>query len=395
VSGPERDPTHLPRLVLRLASLSALAFSTATLLEYALPTPTFCAAGGGCAAVREWASTPIAGIRLASVLPITGVMAYTTLFVGSLVAQRTAVRVIGALAVLGGVGAAALVALQAASIGAFCWLCVGVDSSALVAAGAGVVLLMRASQADPKAPARLRSPYWTGVVLAVFGPLAFAVMLPDPDVPPPVQRLYRRGAVNVVEMVDFECPYCRALHPVVKAALAEHGGDDVNLVRVIVPLSFHVHARGAAAAYYCADRMGQREPMADRLMAAEDLSRGGLVTEARTLGLDVDDFERCLDEPATEQRVVADERLAEAAQNRGLPTTYIGNRTLLGFDPRNGAAGVREAVQAAREGEGARTRLWPFALVLFGAVLAFVWGRGGDPEGGAAEKPPAKTADAS
>jgi protein-disulfide isomerase/uncharacterized membrane protein len=375
VTAPERDPTHLPRLVLRIAALIALAFSTASLLEYILPTSTFCATGGGCHAVRDWARTPIAGVPLAFVLPPLGVMAYTTLFVGSLVGQRTTVRLIGGLAALGGLVAIVLIALQAVTIGAWCSLCLGVDSAAIVAGAAGVVMLMRSGQADPKGPAPLRSPWWAGVVLAVFGPLAFAFTMPDPDVPPPIQRLYRPGQVNVVEMVDFECPYCRLLHPALKSALSEHGGDDVNLVRVIVPLRFHVHARGAAAAYYCAERQGKREPMADRLFAAEDLSRDGLVAEARALELDVDAFQRCLDEPAIEERIAADERLAEESQNRGLPTVYIGDRTLLGFDPDSGAASVREAVIAARAGEGSRVRIWPLALVAVLAILAFWLGR--------------------
>lgn len=359
--------------MLRLGALGALAFSVAALLQYTLPTPTFCAPGGGCDAVRRWASLPVAGMQLAELLPLLGVMGFTTLFVGSLVPQRAAARVIGALAVLGGAIAAVLIALQATTIGAWCWLCVGVDVSALVAGGAGVALLARSRHADPSGPTHLRSPAWAAAILAVGAPLAWALALPDPELPVAVQRLYRPGALNVVELVDFECPYCRALHPVVKRALADAGGEQ-NLVRVIVPLAFHPHARDAGHAYYCAERMGQREPMADRLFAAE-LSRSGLLAEARALDLDAAEFEACLDDPTTAARLAADERLALEAGNQGLPTTYIGSRTLLGFHPQRGEAQVREAVVAAREGEGSRTRVWPAALVVLAAAAAYLWGR--------------------
>jgi protein-disulfide isomerase/uncharacterized membrane protein len=362
--------------VLRLAALSALAFSVAALIQYVLPTPTFCAPGGGCDIVRKWANARLAGLPAAQLLPMVGVMGFTTLFVGSLVPQRRAVRITGALALVGGLGAAVLLILQPTVIGAWCWLCLGVDLSALVAGGAGLAMLRRSAGADPKATAQLRSPYWAGAALATSLPLAWFLTVPDPGIPPVIERLYRPGAVNVVEVADFECPYCRALNPVLKRALADAEGE-VNLVRVIVPLSFHIYARDAARAYHCAGRAGQGEAMADRLFEAEDLTREGLAAEAAALGLDAQSFAACLDDPAIEQRIAEDERLAEESQNQGLPTVFIGGRTLLGFDPERGEATVREAVREARANQGGRVRYWPIPGAFALALAAFFWGRGG------------------
>lgn len=357
-----------------MAALAALAFSAATAAEYFLPRGTYCQPGGGCSDVRAWSfSHEVGGLPLGMWLPLLGVMGFTALFAGSLVRERTTLRVTGALAVVGALAAAVLLYLQATRIGAWCWLCVGVDSAAIVAGLAGAALWVTSSSLE-RTDASLRSRWWAAWVLAALVPIAWAFTLPDPPIPRVISDLYRDDAINVVEIADFECPYCRAMHPVLKSVLEDAGGD-VNLVRVVLPLAFHIHARDAARAYYCAVREERGEPMADALFAADDLSRGGTVSIARELGLDAEAFERCLDDPAIEARIREDERIAEESQNQGLPTVYIGERVLLGFDASKGAAPFREAVQAAREGEGARVRWWPLATVAILAAIAALVGR--------------------
>lgn len=369
-----RDRTWLPRAVLRIAALGALAFSAATAAEYLLAGATFCAPEGGCSDVREWSfEREIGGYPLGLLLPLAGLMGFTALFLGSIVREPKTMRVTGVLALVGALVAAVLLYLQASAIGAWCWLCVGADSLAIVAGVAGAALLATARGGVDATSTGMRSPWWAAWVVAVFAPIALAFTFPDPEVPAAIRALYRDGAINVVEMADFECPYCRAVHPVLKSVLDDVDGD-VNLVRVIVPLSFHVHARDAARAYFCAERMGEREAMADALFAAEDLSREGTIEIAARLGLDRAAFERCLDDPAIEERIRRDEQLARDAQNQGLPTVYIGERVFVGFDRSAGAEPYREAVEAARTGGGARARVWPLATVAALAVIAGVLG---------------------
>lgn len=372
------DRTRLPRLVLRLAALGALAFSAATVAGYFLGGgATFCEPGGGCDDVRAWAfRQEIGSFPLAMVLPLLGVTGFTALFAGSLVAHRRTARIIAGLAIAGALVAAVLLWLQAGAVGAWCWLCVGVDSLALVAGGAGVAILLaskgeRAEEGDRS----LRSPWWGAWMLAALAPIAWSYTLPDPDVPPVIREHYVDGALNVVEVVDFECPYCRALHPVLKSVLERVEGREVNLVRVMLPLAFHTHARGAARAYFCGERMDVREPMADALFSANDLSREGLLAIARELELDGASFEQCLDDPAIERRIVEHEGIAERSNNQGLPTVYIGDRTLLGFDVDAGEAPIQEAVDAALAGEGERVRIFPLGVVALFAIAAAVLGR--------------------
>ena len=369
------DRTRRFRVVLRLAALVAIAFSAAIAADYYLPqAATFCSPGGGCQDVRHWAyGHRIAGLPIGVVLPALGMLGFTALFAGSLPRERTTIRITGALAVVGALAALGFLGLQATTIGAWCWLCVGVDVAALVGGIAGVGMWMTAGSAE-EPDKSLRSPWWAAWVVASFAPIAWAVTLPDRPVPPVIAELYRDGAINVVELVDFECPYCRRLHPVLKSVLEETEGD-VNLVRLVVPLPSRVHARNAARAYYCAVRMGQGERMADALFSSRDVSRGATVAMASELGLDRAEFGRCLDDPAIEARIQENERIARESNNEGLPTVYIGSRVLVGFDAKRGGAPYREAIEAAKAQEGARVRIWPLATVVLLAVLAAFFGR--------------------
>lgn len=371
----DRDRTSIPRAVLRVMALSALAFSAATAAEYFLPASTYCPPEGGCSDVRDWAlGYAIGDYSLGMLLPMLGVLGFTALFAGSLVRERRTMRITAVLAIVGALVAIGLLYLQASQIGAWCWLCIGVDASAIFAGLAGVAVLVTTPPSEAESDGSLRSPWWAGWVLAALAPIAWAFTLPDPAIPEVISELYAEDAINVVEIADFECPYCRAMHPVLKAAIEDTPGE-VNLVRVIVPLRFHRHARDAARAYHCAERAGHGEAMADALFATPDLSLGNIHVIARDLGLDPTAFEACLADPAIEARIAEDERIARESQNQGLPTVYIGERVLLGFDESAGAAPFTEALEAAEKGEGARVRVWPLGTVALLAVLAGVLGR--------------------
>lgn len=347
---------------MRVASLVALAFSAALAVDYYGGGHQFCESGGGCELVRYSA----VGRHIGLFLPALGMLTFPLLFVGSLIERRATLRMFALLAVLSGIGALAFIVLQGAVIGHWCWLCVGADASAMIAGGAGA-WIVKERLGTEDGSISIASPWWP-LFFAALSPIAWAITTPDPEVPPVVRALWDDGAdLNVVEMVDFECPYCRAMHPVLKGVLDEVDAE-VHVVRVMAPLPFHTHAREGARAYFCAEREGRAEAMADRLFASEDLSRSGILEDARALELDVEAFERCLDDPAIDARVDEDVARWREAGTGGLPTVFIGERQLLGFDAAAGAAPFEEAVAAALDGEGRRTRWWPFATLLALAV---------------------------
>jgi hypothetical protein len=148
---------------------------------------------------------------------------------------------------------------------------------------------------------------------------------------------------------------------------------DVHLVRVMDPLPFHTHARDGARAYFCAERQERADAMVDRLFAmpVEEMTPEGTTAIAGELGLDTEAFALCLDDPSIEARI--DEDIARAGPV-GLPTVYIGERHMVGFDETAGPTPYRRAVDAQLAGEGRRERWWALIALAAVSLLTFLLG---------------------
>lgn len=328
----------------RVGILLALSASAALYVQYLNPiAATFCGLQSGCEAVRRFGYSYFFGTPFLSI-PLVGLIAYGTLFILSM--RDPDGPWTARLAAVGAVLGIGLLLTQALAVKAFCWLCVIADvSSALVFAFA------IADRRD-SSPARDRDPLqpaaWIALALgAVVLPIGWAKLKPEPPVPLVIQALYVPGKINVVEFADFECPFCRRYHPILKRVLRDYRADRVHFVRKQVPLPSHLEARPAAIADVCADEQGKGEDMADRLMTGE-LSPDAMRDSARAVGVDLGAWDRCLSSPEPARRVDADVELLTSAGMYGLPTTYVQGTRLLGAVPE---ATLRDAVErAAREG---------------------------------------------
>ena len=118
-------------LVLRVAVLIALGASAALAVDYLSLSPAFCGAESGCGAVRRSGFGYLPGTSIP--MPALGIAAFSTLFTLSLFESRR--KLLGSLAVTGGVLGVILLGLQVIVIGALCFLCVIVDVAAIVAGG--------------------------------------------------------------------------------------------------------------------------------------------------------------------------------------------------------------------------------------------------------------------
>lgn len=333
-------------LVLRVATLVALAASAALLSDYTADAPTFCSAASGCGAIR---ASELSHVQLGDgqflPLPLFGLVGFALLYGASLL-SRTATRIAAG---VGGAVAAFLLYTQAFVIGHFCWLCVTTDVSALLAAGAAVGLGRDVWEREARA--RLRPwAWWAFGALAIAAPLTWPSVKAAPDVPSAVRKLYRPDKLNVVEFADFQCPACRRFSGILKEALAPYGSR-VHFVRLNKPLPMHQFARDAAHAAVCAEAQHQAEPMAEALFAADDLSTAGLEKLALGLGLSAEQFQSCMLDPATDARVERESNMLVPPELEGLPTTYIGGRRLLGVQS---PETVADALERAARGE--RTR---------------------------------------
>jgi protein-disulfide isomerase len=100
------------------------------------------------------------------------------------------------------------------------------------------------------------------------------------------------------------------------------------------PLSIHAQAPGAHRAAVAAQRQGKFWEMHDLIFEnRESLDRATYVEHARSLGLDVAQFERDLDSREVKDAVDADVALAERLDIRGTPGFFINGRYLSGAQP--------------------------------------------------------------
>jgi protein-disulfide isomerase/uncharacterized membrane protein len=349
-------------LVLRVATLLALAATAALLSDYTADAPTFCSAASGCGAVRasQYSHIQIGDGRFLP-LPLFGLVAFALSYAASLVSRR-AVQVT---AILGGLVGAWLLYVQAFVLQHFCWLCVTTDTCAIVAALAAGLSFK--SEGDGTRGLATWA-WWTLGALAVAAPLAWPMVKAAPAVPSGVLAHYVPGKINIVEFADFQCPACRRYHEVLKPILQRYG-DRVHFVRLHKPLPMHGYAQDAARAAVCAEQQGKLEPMADQLFATSDLSPAGIDRLARTVGLDEKRFGDCVLDPATNARVERESSLLVPPELEGLPTTYIGGKRLLGVQ---NAESVEDALERAARGEGVSGIAWYVYLTLVALCLLLV-----------------------
>jgi uncharacterized membrane protein/predicted DsbA family dithiol-disulfide isomerase len=305
----------------RFVSVAALAVSSiglatslASLVAYF--DPTFCSASG-CATVRSSAWSHPLGVPM----PVFGIAFFGAMTVLAFL-ERPRVRRHFALA--GASCAVGLILLQAFTIHAWCTLC-------LIADQAAILLAIAAMFPGRAVPLRLAIPTLPAIaaLLLVLRWFTHASITMPPGTPEVVARAQVAGQVTVVDFVDFECPFCRKLHPELTSAISA-AQVPVRVIRKMTPLPQHQHAMAAAIAWCCADEQGKGAAMADALFAAEasELTSEGCEQLAVRVGCDLDRYRR--HHPAMADRVAADLREARAANVHVLPTVFIGTTALVG-----------------------------------------------------------------
>lgn len=349
----------------RLAAVLSLGVSAALLVDYIGRTPTFCGAGSGCAAVRGSGYGYVVLSELAVPVPALGLLGFAILL--GVASTRSLSRWAPLFAALGGVIGLGLFGLQWLGIKQLCSLCVTVDALGVAAAICGI--LQWRGQGDPNEPFGLSWGAWPLLgVLAVLGPLAWPQLRPAAPVPAGVQKLYVPGKINVVEFADYECPYCRRLHPELKAVIESYPGK-VNFTRLNLPLKSHPFAHGAAQAQVCAREQGKGDEIADRLFESEDLRPEANRELARQLGVELGAYDKCIASGAADKIIAAESKILLDDGLQGLPTTYVGAQTILGAQPEEV---FRDAFDRAARGEGERgipaSVYWPLVLGLAAAI---------------------------
>lgn len=140
--------------------------------------------------------------------------------------------------------------------------------------------------------------------------------------------------VTIVEVSDFQCPFCRQFTEEAYAALdsAYIRTGKAKLVFMHYPLPTHRNAWQASEAALCAGAQGAFWPMHDRLFQAQaewsDLANpaGKFAEYAAQLKLDVPALRTCMQEDWMASLIVNDVMQAAGAGINGTPFFILNNR---------------------------------------------------------------------
>lgn len=139
--------------------------------------------------------------------------------------------------------------------------------------------------------------------------------------------------VTIIEYTDFQCPFCGRVQPTLDAVLEQYDGS-VRHVFKQLPLPMHAQARLGAEAALCAGDQGQFWEMHDWLFANKNsINRDALAAQAATLGLDVGEFNGCIDAQKYSGLIDEDMQEANSFGITGTPGFLINGRVLRGAVP--------------------------------------------------------------
>ena len=138
-----------------------------------------------------------------------------------------------------------------------------------------------------------------------------------------------QAPVKIVEFADYECPYCRQIEPTLKKLEAEYG-EKIAVAYKDAPLPMHSHAKKAAEAAHCADAQGKFWEYHDLLLASKQFESLQLKEYAKTLKLDSEKFDKCLESGEEANLVQAQLDEAQNFEVDGTPTFFINGRLFAG-----------------------------------------------------------------
>ena len=163
--------------------------------------------------------------------------------------------------------------------------------------------------------------------------------------------------VWVIEVSDFQCPYCKQWHDQTYAAFRDQyvKTGKVRLAYVNFPLDSHVFAWPAAESAMCAGAQGKFWPMHDGLFATQNhweaTSSPAPVFDslAKAVGLDMKRWHDCVSSGIMKPLIAADHERASRAGAGATPSFMIGNKILEGAQP---IEELRKAIDSAQVKSG-------------------------------------------
>jgi protein-disulfide isomerase len=141
--------------------------------------------------------------------------------------------------------------------------------------------------------------------------------------------------VTIVEISDFECPFCSRVEPTISRIKQEYGQDKIRVVWKNNPLPFHKSARPAADAAVTVQALGGDFWKFHDLAFAnqKDLTPENLQKWAVASGVDGAKFKEAFDSKKFAPKVDKDLAVSRQLGARGTPAFRINGKTLSGAQP--------------------------------------------------------------
>jgi protein-disulfide isomerase len=136
--------------------------------------------------------------------------------------------------------------------------------------------------------------------------------------------------LTVVEYSDFQCPFCKRAAPDLRKLVDVYPAA-VRVVWHHFPLPGHPEARGAAEAAACAGEQQAFWEYHDQLFANQDsLEPPDLRRYAEDVGIDVSQFDACVDSHRYESTVTEDMAGGSRLGISATPAVFINGRLIVG-----------------------------------------------------------------
>lgn len=136
------------------------------------------------------------------------------------------------------------------------------------------------------------------------------------------------GDVTVVEFSDYQCPYCKRTYPALKSVVAADG--NVKLVYKDLPILGEA-SRIAALAALASRNQHKHEVFHNALMEFNGkLDRDRIMEIASSVGIDVPQLQKDMEDPKLEDIIKRNVALAHALGVNGTPAFVIGKQFVPG-----------------------------------------------------------------
>ena len=169
-----------------------------------------------------------------------------------------------------------------------------------------------------------------------------AALISDPESPTAGNP---DGDVTIVEFSDYQCPYCKRAHAAMKSVLA--GDRKVRLVFKDLPI-LGEPSRVAALAAHAARSQNKHLALHKALMEySGKLDRDKIMELAGSVGLDVAQLQKDMEDPKLKAIIDRNMALASALGVRGTPAYVIGKQFVPGAID---AATLKQLIADARKG---------------------------------------------